>query len=357
MVHSKSRRLRGFTLVELLVVIAIIGILVAMMLPAVNTAREAGRRASCSNNLKNLGAAVTMYESALKMYPPASNYTRDSSNNYPSDYTSTTQYGPNWIVAVLPYLDNQVLYDKMLTATVKWRTSLSSTTDDVIEEARGVRVPIVVCPSDTGHQIKFKRQNEGENWARGNYGANSMLVQMDTRDNTSNNWRVPWRRGIMGANTALSGNEIPDGNSNTILLGELRVGLVDCDRRGTWAMSAPGASSFWGHASDDDIGPNNCLTSSDNLLGAAEVKAAVPAEVLLRECMTVHPSLNNKQATMRSRHPGGVMVCMADGSVHFISDYIEKASAWTLSLADFRTWERLNASGDQLPIDARKWQE
>jgi len=355
--HSRPRPPRGFTLVELLVVIAIIGILVAMMLPAVNTAREAGRRSSCANNLRNLAAAVIMYESALKALPPASTYTRDSGNSYPSDYRSTNRFGPNWIVAILPRIDAQVLYDQMLTATNKWRLSLADTSNATIEQLRGVRLPIVVCPSDTGHQVKFARSNEGENWARGNYGANATLVLMDTRDNTANNWRVGWKRGVMGANTAVSKDEIIDGESNTIMLGELRVGLAAVDRRGTWALSGPGASSFWGHCTDDDIGPNTCNASADNLMGGNEIITAVSNPVLLRECMTVSSGSSNNQGTMRSRHPGGVQVAMADGSVHFISDYIEKASSWNLSLSDFRTWERLNASADQLPIDARKWRD
>src|SRR3954471_13300921 len=89
-----GRRRTGFTLVELLVVIAIIGILVALLLPAIQSAREAARRTKCVNNLKNLGLACLNYESSRKTYPPSSTIATDISTN-----------GLSWEVIVLPYIE------------------------------------------------------------------------------------------------------------------------------------------------------------------------------------------------------------------------------------------------------------
>ena len=158
----------------------------------------------------------------------------------------------------------------------------------------------------------------------------------------------------MGANVACSIDDIYDGASNTILLGELRIGLSEIDRRGTWAMGAPAASSLWGHGSDDAIGPNNCAAASDNIMGCTDLWGTLGSR-LTKECMGCCNGCSSSQGTARSRHPGGVNVCMVDGSTRFISDYIEKATSWTPNLNDFRTWERLNASADRLPVDTTRF--
>ncbi len=126
---SATRRARrGFTLVELLVVIAIIGVLVALLLPAVQAAREAARRMSCSNNLKNLGLAVQNYESAKKRFPISVPYdgTRQCEGNEFANYDSgqidyvgqqcggldPNRTGKGWITETLPYLEQQALYSQ-----------------------------------------------------------------------------------------------------------------------------------------------------------------------------------------------------------------------------------------------------
>src|SRR5687767_8868235 len=118
----------GFTLVELLVVIAIIGVLVALLLPAVQAAREAARRMQCGNNLKQIGIAALNYENAKKEFPAGSGYGRDE----PS---------PTWIVSLFPYFEQGNIasrYDYKVFANVEPNLTL----------ARTVSLPMLVCPSD-----------------------------------------------------------------------------------------------------------------------------------------------------------------------------------------------------------------
>jgi prepilin-type N-terminal cleavage/methylation domain-containing protein/prepilin-type processing-associated H-X9-DG protein len=336
------RQVSGFTMVELLVVMSIIAILMAMLLPAVNVAREAARRAGCANNIRQLGLALNAYHQTHRLFPP-SLYVAPKENPL-----TTTNYQPNWVIAVLPFIEQLPLYKKFDFS--------KPVSDPANREPRGANIPLMLCSSDTGREIKFSKSSEGENWARGNYGANGSIIHLSTLNVgiSSTYWSKGYYRGVMGANVACSIDDIYDGTTNTILLGELRIGLSEIDRRGTWAMGAPAASSLWGHSASDDIGPNNCADQADDIMGCADLYRALGSR-MNKECMGCCRSCNNAQGTPRSRHPGGVNVCMVDGSTRFISDFVEKATSWTPNLNDFRTWERLNASADRLPVDLSRF--
>jgi prepilin-type processing-associated H-X9-DG protein len=345
-------------MIELLVVMSIIAILMSLLMPAVNTARESGRRASCANSIRQLGMALNNYHTSHKTFPPSMFVYKDvEKDNKYEDPTNITKHQMNWVVCILPFLDANPVYKSF-----DFKKPLS---DQANYTARGSNIPVMLCPSDTGSNVLFSRTSEGDHWARGNYGANASLMPLSTSNMGmfSTYWTKGWLRGVMGANVASSIDEIVDGASNTILLAELRIGLNEYDRRGTWALGGPGASSLWGHAYGDDIGPNNCNSNADDILGCQEVVTAVTRTQMNRQCMGCAAGKPNAQATARSRHAGGVNVCMVDASARFLSDYIDRTptgvrnsdpvkSNWS---KDFRVWERLNASADRLPVDMTKF--
>src|SRR5690606_14857847 len=103
----RPRRISGFTLVELLVVIAIIGVLVALLLPAVQAAREAARRTTCQNNMKNTALAVLNYEGTFKTFPNGTNFDRARENQI----SQISDMGPNWVIETLPFMEFETLRD------------------------------------------------------------------------------------------------------------------------------------------------------------------------------------------------------------------------------------------------------
>jgi prepilin-type N-terminal cleavage/methylation domain-containing protein len=367
---------RAFTLVELLVVIAIIGILIALLLPAINAAREAGRRAQCANNIKQWSLAVVNYESSYNVFPNACNF---QGNNPCPGGTSFGVPMDNWVISVLPFTEHNEIY-KEITHTQPMSASVNAT-------ARGRVIPEMLCPSDAGHnrQPFMGTQGQqtgalGDNWARGNYGANGCLEFLDRSVLSGPGWTDPHLRGIMGCGCAVTTQKITDGLAHTVLLGELRSGLTAYDLRGVWALG--GASSgIWGTAymapvSGDDYGPNclepyaddveNCLQMA-NQLGGGGSRTSVGALELITLSMPCSEDNSggwpNWQQTMRSMHPGGVYLSMADGSVHWCSDLIDCTSQvypppgnpsppWPDAESASSVWEMLLGSGDSQTLPA-----
>jgi prepilin-type N-terminal cleavage/methylation domain-containing protein/prepilin-type processing-associated H-X9-DG protein len=345
--HDRAILNSGFTLVELLVVIAIIGILVALLLPAVQAAREAARRTQCQSNIKQLGLALQNYHSQRKKFPPSATF--DPKGEPPEN--SKTHF-ENWVITLLPFMEQQALHDSF---NLKLPIS-----DEINQIPRGTALESMICPSDSGHETKFASAGEGDNWARGNYGANACMGAYSTgwrgRDGAGPEavfWLSFLTGGVMGANVSRGISEITDGTSQTILLAELRVGLTEEDRRGTWALGGPGSSSLWMHGTDDANAPNACKIYSDNILGCDKIVAAEGGiESLAAQCMGCLPNGTSTQAAPRSQHPGGVYVCMVDGSVRFILDTIDTASPYRIGRPkDLATWQRLNAAQDEQLLD------
>jgi len=334
-----------------LVVITIIGILIALLLPAVQAAREAARRMQCSNHLKQLGLALHNYHQQHGIFPPGLQCDEGQAARY------TDIFRPNWAILILPFLEQQPLYDAF-----DFSVPISHANN---RGPRGTTLEVMLCPTDSKNRVKFRgtTDTEGDNWARGNSAANGgggyLLEPAASRWDAiwgpdSPGWNHKWCRGVMGPNVSLAIGEIRDGTSNTLLVCEVRAGVTDRDRRGTWAMGTGGASCLFGYGSRADAdGPNVCNENSDDLDGCAYLEQTDPgAAVLTRECMTCC-NCGSCQATTRSQHAGGVFVCFADGSVHFISNFIETNGIY----GNFGSvWDRLIAPADGMPVDSSKIQ-
>ena len=372
MTFSRLTKKRGFTLVELLVVIAIIGVLVALLLPAVQAAREAARRAQCTANLKNVALAQLNYHDAHGSFPMAyeafdrNDPLNPSGSEWDLDrFGGTAKTAPkrrNWAIFTLAYLEQQSLYDSF---TFKEPNGLPvEISDDRNRLSRSTAVPVMQCPSDSNTDTLFEAEWAGEGgWARGSYGLN--MIQSGNVWNF-NDWNDKFghgpRRGIAFINEGLRIAQVTDGTTNTVLLAELRAGLTEVDPRGTWALNHCGSSTHCHHAVQLGQTVNNCVPGVDLTVNSPDIIAAVGKETLLAECMDLYAGGGSDAAirsTVRSLHPGGAMVAMADGSVHFISDFIDKGSygsifndAYTAVYRDpskFRIWERLNVSNDAYP--------
>ncbi len=371
--RSDRRVGRGFTLVELLVVIVIIGILVALLLPAVQGAREAARRSQCQNNLKQLALALHNYHGAYQYFPPSSNWT----GNPPQPAQgNNANLSPNWVIAILPFLEQQALFNSFTFADPSTQATVYIT-DPLNAAARGTQLPVMLCPSDRYNSKLFNgtsapsggTSNLGDGWARGNYAANGGLGLMQSGGSGLGTgadpscWRTSIICGVMGANMSLSMEAIKDGTSNTLLLGEIRAGVTSYDSRGVWAMSGACPSALWADGSwGDDNGPNSNQPKADDCLACGDIKNAVGGSVALAQMGMACSEDNgpscwpNWQQTARSMHGGGVNIALADGSVRWINDYIDISSGNIAnSPPTFSVWDRLNLSNDGQPLDSSQF--
>ncbi len=313
------RRKRGFTLVELLVVIAIIGILVSMLLPAVQAAREAARRMSCTNNLKQLALAVLNYETAHNRLPPGGIITRNLS--------PTLTFGAfdplggkmhSWISLTLPYLEQQNLHDQF-----DFRFS-------VLQQASNpqqTHLPMLVCPSDSGGGLYTDANfTQGKSFAKGNYAAYVSPWHVDMQ--------IKFRGALGGYGQKMS--YIKDGASNTIMLAEVRTRANPQDQRGVWALPWTGASNLAYDMHDDDgklpfrpnplslpagVQPPNGA-NGDMLYACTDLAGA---QLLKMPCRTWTSSgtLSYLSAAPRSHHPGGVNVAYVDGHTSFFPNTVD----------------------------------
>jgi prepilin-type processing-associated H-X9-DG protein len=158
----------------------------------------------------------------------------------------------------------------------------------------------------------------------------------------------------MGPNVSRRIDDIRDGATNTILLTELRIGVTDRDRRGTWAMGVAGASAVFAHASGGDAnGPNVCAAESDDIKGCNYLEANDPGvAAMVARCMGCNGGSASNQAAPRGPHQGGVMIALADGSIRMINDFIELGTSPGPNMA---VWDRLNAASDGQVLDANAY--
>lgn len=338
------RRSRGFTLIELLVAIAIIGILIAMLLPAVQVAREAARRAQCANNLKQIALALQNYHSAHRALPPASiwvgrgepygagvlpigTFDRVAMGLSPGGERDRLQ--ANWVMLALPYMEQSALHDAF---------DLHMPVDDPVNRAACMaNLSAMKCPSDAYNDRPYERALlagvQGHTYARGNYAMNMGPnppcftfdptcpegFHSDTSDLINTNSKVSGS-GIGGFNVSFGFHDFPRGLSNMVAVEEVRAGIDPRDPRGTWAIGMTGASVTAVYSE----GPNR-KSGGDWITSCTELTLEYSAAELERLGMPCSsgPVRGNYGASARSQHIGVVNVARLDGSVSAISDTID----------------------------------
>jgi prepilin-type N-terminal cleavage/methylation domain-containing protein len=199
-------RPQGFTLVELLVVIAIIGILVALLLPAIQAARESARKTSCRNNLHQVGIAIHNYESAYRKLPPGYKYVQGSQGN---------ALGHSWGSMVLPFMELKDIYDK-----IDFKKPIY---DPINAAMREVHIDSLICPTDDVSPTGFVEMGT-ERYAMACYVANFGTPDLDEdqEQELAPNGR-PWGPFYRNSQTKLK--DITDGTSKTLMIGERQNGL------------------------------------------------------------------------------------------------------------------------------------
>ncbi len=293
------RRRLGFTLVELLVVIAIIGILVSLLLPAVQQARAAARRMSCANNVKQLGLALHNYESAHGTLPAGH---MESGNDGPS---YRHQFG--WITYILPFIEEANVYELVDFTAIDMGRSVHQ--NPVYAEAGNTVLSTVLCPSDPVHK-------PDPDWGPTNYLGNQGTSCVCRFDDCS---------GLFGHHTWTRFADITDGLSQTIAVGETLKGDMNADTLGDNYIFTRDRS-----VSADDI--DGCQGFPPNTSDRGAVWLGGPPQHNMFstarapndrrfDCMA--PNFGCSNFAARSVHAGGVNTGMADGSARFLTDSID----------------------------------
>lgn len=298
---SEARR-RGFTLIELLVVMTVIGILIALLLPAVQAVRESGRRTSCVNNMRQIGTAVLAYASAnVEMLPPGASWSGSIANN------------GSIMLRILPYMEQINLYNKFNLAIAT--DGQKDPTNSALELA-SIIIPTYQCPSDD----HAKKNSAGR--AFHNYAASSGPTPHADSGSCSCSTYQTWNAyktttpvvAAYGSNTAFAGPfmrlstqvaiaEVRDGMSNTIFFGEVRPGCSAHNSQG-WAMSNNGQGLT---STLVPINYDSCSTNSSD-------------DGCKRTCNW------NTELGFKSAHPNGANFLFGDNTVHYLTESIDH---WT----------------------------
>lgn len=364
-------RRKGFTLVELLVVIAIIGVLIGLLLPAVQKIRSAAARISCANNLRQIGLAAHNYHDSKKTLPPAivmpyaqhddQNFFNNGVASLSATLDMSQPFGPNWAVFLLPFIEQDNLF-RLANVNAypgpgfaAWKPGVNPFGLPIDRTWRGIRgnvIPTYQCPADAYNQLPY--DDEGQNgardcpqefgWARGNYAACAGFTDYDhtvkgfdarfnepfsgpgdsTSDGIPAHMLYPISKGPpMAINYGSRLTDFTDGTSNTIMFNEVRAGIDATDPRGVWAIGYPG-SSVTNAGRIYNPTPNNQL--GDDGGSGDEMQQCYKfwyPTIGSKDRMGCFPNVSgdsNNSAMARSMHTGGLNACFADAHVQFVTN-------------------------------------
>ena len=350
---SRRRLQSAFTLVELLVVIAIIGILVGILLPAVQQVRESARRISCANNLRQLGLAMQNYESAFKHFPPGFSSASTSDGTAgpgvhvdPGTWNAAPGWG--WGAHLLPFTEANNVYDRIDFDVPIW----AAQHHDIIQ----TQLPVFLCPSSSGDNNPFTVVDGSE--APYSPDGNSLIVMGRSHYVASHGQESAWGReagadvtgtvftdiysfttrsinisgdvsrvadGPFYRNSKTRMSEVRDGTTNSIFLGEHSSRLSDK----TWVGVVPGAIVHPKFSSPEN-GPDGAATLVLYHMGPSGGELDITGFPIIHPVN--FPTYHVGQ--MYSEHPGGGNVGMGDGSVQFISESLDLITWAELSSID-----------------------
>jgi len=326
---------RGFTLIELLVVIAIIAVLIGLLLPAVQAAREAARRVQCVNNLKQLGLAMHNYHDVVGSFPIGALGVR-SPTHYPAAGDPTGAINRRtWAFMILPYIEQSAIY-----GAVNFSLPFNPPTGAANNTVSSSLIAVFLCPSDpTTNQIDQDNRREGNymvNWGNSNWAQNMVTAFNPFMGPLVPGESVPFLGAPFSMDKSFGVRNITDGTSNTLLMAEVIIGAT----QGTKGYE------HRGDLYNDDY---NCFMFN----GYTPPNSKFPDWVANGYCR--YPYQTNPPCTgttggaqnsfnaARSYHSGGVNAVLADGSVKFFKSSI-----------NYVTWRALASSngGEVLSSDS-----